>query len=622
MRHGAKRTAESLHTALSQYGTSAPAVLGVSINAIDRKLRPFKPPQDVLLDLISPVSRMLIEGAPDEDVQSTVKKALKRLGLKLHDFNLFHDGFDPRQRPAWLPPPADTPACANMTPASEPTNLYKQGGVDELASDALERIDDLEDLDLRGSDVGVCTEAREELFHHASDKRIVQIVCERDDDDEFDPEGEEHERCRAVALAVCESFLAEERFQRIWRVAELNDLEMLRKLSRKDDGLLLWVDVCSPELAPKLEKKLDKFLDKYTQAKAVLTAPTQEPWSELDAKLGYTALSLDAGEDETAASGYHDDLEVTPLDAHGQPCNPLEFGYSAEEIKAFLNTALTEHKLAGAFINDDGKWIFRIGLTDIAQLHRLRQKVLEGTSQNTQKALEGALVQLKLMQSDGVPSPPPSPPPLPPLGTPAEASSGVCASAMRLLCGACLGPKPIARAPDEDAVELSAVSLKEAKPNIEEKNRQALEAAARAGSQRALAKLGALAPPQEAAPVSTLLAVPAPVTAPAAAPAAVPATAPVAAPTPAPVALSGMTTQPPADGPTDKRIYWRVDQGKFVEMWACFRHRPQPPSPPPLLTRVTHPNACLCSTGTSAQSSPSKSSRRTRPRPSARSNAG
>ena len=431
MRYGAKRTAGFIHSALARGAEQPPVVLGVSVDAITSMSD--LAPQDVLLDVVTPaISALLFEGRGGTDtetvVHSRVQKGLRDNGLKAQDYELFYAGDGASKRPPWSPPP-NAPACENRTPDLTPTNLYMEGD-GEMVADTLELHEDMEDLeeDFLASDVGVSAEASFELWE-VRGARVVQIWSSVADD---------LARCRSIALKVCQSFLAEKRFKLVWRVTSVADLKEVEKRCRDDNKLLLWIDVTSTGAS--FDKELKSLLKKYKRAKAVLTAPSQEPWSELDAK-GYKAIGLVVSENAAAASGYHDDLDVTPCDSAGHQFNPIDEGYSAEEIKAFLNTALTEHKLAGAVIDDDGTWIFRIGVTDIAQLHRLRQKVLEGTHQDAREMLEGAFVQIGSSSAAGIASPTPSPPPSPPAARPQGTESSTCTLAMRALCGICLGTR-------------------------------------------------------------------------------------------------------------------------------------------------------------------------------------
>ena len=551
MAHGAKRTARALHSALGRDGGQPPVVLGVSVDLItsdDLK------PQDVLLNVVAPaVDAILFEqrmGEVKDAVHAKIKKGLRSDDLKADCYELFYASAS-GYRPAWSAP-ENGPICSHPTADLRPTNLYMaDDGPDD--ADTLELIEELEDLEedyFRAEDVNTSAEVKLLLRARVSKgqakgPRIVHVSGGSDDEgnegDEDDPS-----RCRAIALKVCQSFLAEKRFKLIWRVTEPADIDRVAGQCKKSDKLLLWVDVCSTSTSTDgvLSAKLRGFLKEHKSAKVVLTAPSQAPWSAPDAE-GYKCLPLPAAAHTAAPSGYHDSLVVTPLDTPGgKPFNPLEKGWSAKEIREFLDGRLTNHnqKLAGAVIDDDGSWVFRLGITDIAQLHRLRQTVL-GDDGDAKMAITNAFKQMRSTAPSSSSSLPPSPPPSPPAGTVVDKPSSLCVSAMRALCRICPGT----RREDEQRLLEMSTSVCSPEPAVATRGTPEVAHASNAPAIAATPSNGPAGRPEALAT------------------AALSDGGAERSDPPAAAGLGGGGDAADESQPT--AIYWKVDEAKFAEMY-------------------------------------------------------
>ncbi len=150
-------------------------------------------------------------------------------------------------------------------------------------------------------------------------------------------------------------------------------------------------------------------------------------------KLNFSQCTLSVPEDGEQAAGeeveeletandYHDDIRIMPAEGpmwKPRPCNPLKKGYAPETIKTFLEDALKtdeneQRPLAGVYIDDDGYWNIRIGVSDVGYLHQLRDKVLRSKELRMKEDKGTVRRAMEMMLRKHKPTLPPSPPPSPP----------------------------------------------------------------------------------------------------------------------------------------------------------------------------------------------------------------
>ena len=90
-----------------------------------------------------------------------------------------------------------------------------------------------------------------------------------------------------------------------------------------------------------------------------------------------------AAEMESDASTRHDELRFTLHGSGGQAVDPtsvVEPASFTSVVQAVMEDALGgQHPLAAMYVNDEQAILARIPVTDVAFLHGLRDKVLEGT---------------------------------------------------------------------------------------------------------------------------------------------------------------------------------------------------------------------------------------------------
>ena len=85
-----------------------------------------------------------------------------------------------------------------------------------------------------------------------------------------------------------------------------------------------------------------------------------------------------AAEMESDASTHHDELRFTLHESSGQAVDAMKF-VEPKELQAAIEDALGgQHPLAAMYVNDEMAFIARIPVTDVAFLHELRDKVLDG----------------------------------------------------------------------------------------------------------------------------------------------------------------------------------------------------------------------------------------------------
>ena len=198
----------------------------------------------------------------------------------------------------------------------------------------------------------------------------------------------ERERCRAVAMQVCQHYIQAQNFESVFHINSKRHVEDMLKSSK--EKMLIWLDTEDDEVVQAVQSILA-----HDHVATLVVAGMRKEGSVLESLLDewqFEPLACCSGGSDVRCSDLHEEIRICA----STRANVLE-GLDVEQFKSVVNRLISEiagdrqedsQNLLGLYQDDSGSVLVQICMKDVGYLHKLCDWVLQG---NFEKHLNGRL---------------------------------------------------------------------------------------------------------------------------------------------------------------------------------------------------------------------------------------